>query len=62
DPTNAKGIQSVEKLFHVDLELPMRVTNRVGGRVYVRVDHGREPLVKQWYRRLRQLFLSRFNV
>lgn len=62
DPTNAKGIQSVEKLFHVDLELPMRVTNRVGGRVYVLFDHGREPLVKQWYRRLRQLFLSRFNV
>jgi len=34
----------------------------VGGRVYVRFDHGTESLAGQWYRQGRQLFLSRFNV
>ena len=34
----------------------------IGGRAYLRFDHGWEPLGLQWYRRARQLFLSRFNV
>ena len=34
----------------------------VGGRVYVRFDHGTEPLATRWYRGLRRLFLKRFNV
>ena len=34
----------------------------VGGRVYVRFDHGSEALAAQWYRQGRQLFLARFNV
>jgi putative peptide zinc metalloprotease protein len=33
-----------------------------GGRAYVRFTHPREPLASQWYRRLRQAFLERFNV
>jgi putative peptide zinc metalloprotease protein len=32
-----------------------------GSRVLVRFDHGREALALQWYRRLRQLFLARFE-
>jgi hypothetical protein len=31
----------------------------VGGRVYVRFDHGKAPVVAQVYRELRQVFLSR---
>ena len=63
DSTDTQGVTSIQKLFELDLDLPSRggVVN-VGGRVYVRFDHGWEPLVKQWYRRIRQLFLSRFNV
>jgi hypothetical protein len=30
--------------------------------VYVRFDHGHKPLALQWYRSLRQLFLSRLDV
>ena len=37
-------------------------TLNAGGRVYIRFDHGLEPLGMQWYRRIRQLFLSRFHV
>jgi len=41
--------------------LPVPV-ERLGSRVYVRFDHGREPLGWQWFRRIRQLFLRRLNV
>jgi len=36
--------------------------SRLGGRVYVRFDHGHEPLINRWFRAARQLLLSRFNV
>jgi putative peptide zinc metalloprotease protein len=63
DPTDSRGVRAMQKVFQVDLELPApsRVVS-VGGRVYVRFDHGREPLLAQWYRWTRQLFLARFNV
>jgi len=63
DPTNAQGDRAVQSMFEVQLELPaeLDVVN-AGGRVYVRFDHGLEPLATQWYRRVRQLFLSRFEV
>jgi putative peptide zinc metalloprotease protein len=63
DPRDERGTTAMQKIFQVDLELPsaLKLVN-VGGRVYVRFDHGREPLAVQWYRELRQLFLARFNV
>jgi putative peptide zinc metalloprotease protein len=63
DPQDKQGVKSIQKVFQVDLELsaPSRVIN-VGGRVYVRFDHGWAPLGLQWYRQVRQLFLARFNV
>lgn len=63
DPHDSKGQTAMRKLFQVDLELPAQhgILN-VGGRVYVRFDHGREALAAQWYRQGRQLFLARFNV
>ena len=63
DPRDAQGITAMEKIFQVDLELPsdLKLLN-VGGRVYVRFDHGWEPLAVQWRRQLRQLFLARLNV
>ena len=63
DPKDPKGQKAVRKVFQMDLQLPldMGIVN-VGERAYVRFDHGWEPLMAQWYRQGRQLFLSRFHV
>ena len=63
DPHDPKGQKAMKRLFQIDLELPPRhgLAN-VGGRVYVRFDHGWDSLLAQWYRQGRQLFLARFNV
>lgn len=63
DPRDVYGVRSFQKIFLFDIELPEEVRSYpVGGRVYVRFDHGREPLIYRWYRSVRQLFLKRFNV
>jgi putative peptide zinc metalloprotease protein len=63
DPTDAAGTRSIGSHFEVELELPAELPLlNAGGRAYVRFDHGAEPLAFQWYRRVRQLFLSRFHV
>ncbi len=63
DPRDPKGVTATQKFFQMDVELAARSPRlNVGGRAYVRFDHGWTPLVIQWYRALRQLFLSRFNV
>lgn len=63
DPRDPQGLSAVQRVFQVDLELaPVSGLVNIGGRVYVRFDHGREPLAMQWYRELRQIFLARFNV
>jgi putative peptide zinc metalloprotease protein len=63
DPYDQRGTRTIERVFQFDLELPANsdVVN-VGGRVYARFDHGWEPLAKRWYRSLRRLFMSRFDV
>jgi len=61
DPEDASGTRALEGVFEVELVLPVPV-DRLGTRVYVRFDHGSEPLGQQWYRRARQLFLRKFNV
>ncbi len=63
DPLDKEGVKSIEKIFQFDLALPASAGIRTfGGRVYVRFDHGWEPLGTRWYRQIRQLFLSRFYV
>jgi len=62
-PWDQQGLETIENLFHFELKLPPQVRQaRIGGRVYVRFDHGQTPLAYQWYRSLRQMFLKRFNV
>ena len=61
DPADKDGVRSVEPVVLIDLALPARMLERVGGRVWVRFDHGLAPLAKQSYRRLHQLFLQHFN-
>jgi putative peptide zinc metalloprotease protein len=63
DPRDARGVSAIERLFVVELELEgaSRLVN-LGGRVHVRFDHGRASMAVQWFRELRQLFLSRLDV
>jgi putative peptide zinc metalloprotease protein len=63
DPRDERGVRAMQKLFTVELELGPDVSaHHLGSRVYVRFDHGHKPLALQWYRSLRQLFLSRLDV
>jgi putative peptide zinc metalloprotease protein len=62
DPRDRFGIKAFQKLFLFDIELPnFEGLYNVGGRLYVRFDHGYEPLAYRWYREIRQLFLRRFS-
>jgi putative peptide zinc metalloprotease protein len=62
-PWDQEGLETIEKLFHFELKLSPEVKKaKLGGRVYVRFDHGSIPLANQWYRKIRQMFLKRFNV
>ncbi|MCP4410662.1 MAG: HlyD family efflux transporter periplasmic adaptor subunit [Gammaproteobacteria bacterium] len=61
--TDAGGRTAVEKVFRVDLELPVGLdVSGLGERAYVRFDHGAEPLARQWLRSGRQLLLSRLSL
>jgi putative peptide zinc metalloprotease protein len=63
DPRDTKGMKSFQKLFLFDVEMPADDFRlNVGSRVYVRFDHGYEPVAFRWYRELRQLLLKSFNV
>jgi putative peptide zinc metalloprotease protein len=63
DPTEQSGTKTFERIFQFDIELDDPVDDMfIGGRAYVRFDHGYEPIALQWYRSLRQLFLKRFNL
>ena len=61
DADDSTGTRTAQSVFHIELEAE-RPLALVGGRAYVRFSHGMEPLGLQWYRRLRQLFLRRFDV
>ena len=63
DPTDDQGTKAFESVFQLDLQLPDQANiRRIGERVYIRFDHGKIPLAKQWYRSLRQLLLRRFDI
>ena len=63
DPRDSDVPMALEKLFVLNLQLDSAEDiNKVGGRVYVRFDHGQEALVGRIYRSLRQLFLRQLNV
>jgi putative peptide zinc metalloprotease protein len=63
DPTDSRGMKAAKKVFQLDLEIPAHpgLVN-LGGRCYVRFNHGDAPLAVQFYFEIRQVFLSRFNV
>ena len=64
DTTDATGISTVEPFYEVRLEL--RQTDGVnmyhGRSGRVRFKLGMEPLLRQWYRKLRQLLQERYQI
>lgn len=63
DSSNPEAPRALEKLFQFDLGLKRTIpANLIGGRVYVRFDHGNEAVAWRMARALRRLFLSHFRV
>lgn len=72
DPRDAKGARTLERTFQFDVALDADSTPSsvaagaapvfFGERVHVRFEHPSEPLGRQWYRSVRRLFLSHFQV
>lgn len=63
DPRAGDGVSTFEGVFQLDVSLPAsRAREFVGTRVYVRFDHGTEPIAFQFYRGVRRLLLRQFNV
>lgn len=63
DPSDDKGLTTLERIFQLDVTLPKGAqTDFLGSRVYVRFRHDPEPVGMQIYRALRQLMLREFNV
>jgi putative peptide zinc metalloprotease protein len=62
-PADNQGLTTLERVFEIELGLPDESRSPyLGGRIYVRFDHGYESLGMQLWLRLRQLFLRRFSV
>lgn len=61
DPHDPDGVDTLEPFFLFDLSLPDTDLKRIGGRVRVRFEHASQPLLMQWTRRLRQVFLEPLN-
>ncbi len=61
DPRDRDGLRGLQRSFQLDIALPADITPLYGTRVHVRFDHPATPLAWQWYRSLRQVFLSRFH-
>ena len=63
DPTDPKRLKVLANLLHLELKVQARnPPNTLGQRVYVRFNHGSEPLAPRIYRSVRQVFLRNFNV
>ena len=62
-PSDTTGKTTLDRVFEVEVELPAQArADYLGMRMFVRFDHGYEPLAMQAWRSLRQLLLRRFGV
>jgi len=63
DPRDRQGVTALGRVFQLELALPEEMrSSYLGARVFVRFDHGYEPVGFQVYRALRQLLLRHFDV
>jgi putative peptide zinc metalloprotease protein len=58
DPSDKDGLRALDPVFIIDVRVPDSNLKRVGGRAWVRFDHGTTPLISQWTLRWEQLFLQ----
>lgn len=63
DPRDNQGVTAIARVFQVELALPEDFRySYLGARVFVRFNHGWEPLGVQAYRAIKRVFLRIFNV
>ena len=63
DPSRREGTRSLKRVFDIEVALDHAVSGSVfGDRALVRFDLGATPLGRQWFLRLRQMFLARLDV
>jgi putative peptide zinc metalloprotease protein len=64
DPRDSQGMRALERLFQIEVEAlnGARLAPLFGQRVHVRFNHPPLPLAMQWYRGLRRLLLTHFDV
>jgi putative peptide zinc metalloprotease protein len=59
DPYDQDGVKTKDQYFQFEVALPDAIDSQhIGQRVYVRFNHGYEPMGWQWYRSLEELFLD----
>jgi putative peptide zinc metalloprotease protein len=62
DPREKEEAKAFEKFFQFEIALYGTAAGSVGERVFIRFEHGPEPLAYRWYRSIRGLLLKRFDV
>ena len=63
DPRDPSGMRTLQAVFQLELTVPgSDAADFIGRRVWVRFDHGTEPLPGRWYRAVRQVFLREFSL
>jgi putative peptide zinc metalloprotease protein len=63
DPRDTKGPKALQRMFEFDVELDgSEHIDHFGQRAFLRFEHLMQPLSVQWYRSIRLLFLTSFNV
>jgi putative peptide zinc metalloprotease protein len=62
DPRQSKEPKMLDAWFAFELDLPRTPALVMGEHVYVRFEHGTEPLAQRLYRSARQLFMRQFTV
>ncbi len=59
DPLDSRDTKALEKIFQIDVEIHERAEiPHIGKRVYLRFDHGNEPIAQQLYRSVSRLLLG----
>ena len=62
DPRQPDAPTALARWFEFELDLPAERSRALGERVYVRFEHGWEPLAWRMFRSVRQVFMKRFVV